>query len=79
MRDRIIHFVKQHFNLIITCHERNVAIPDNEDFVNSCETCQKNKYNENLAVIKFNLTPTTSKPDSTIFKWTRLKSPTKTI
>lgn len=33
-----------------------------EHYINNCEVCQKNKYDRNPPVIKFNLTPTTSKP-----------------
>lgn len=35
---------------------------DIENFINNCETCQKNKYDRSPPVIKFNLTPTCSKP-----------------
>lgn len=32
------------------------------NYVNNCEICQKNKCNRNPPIIKFNLTPTASKP-----------------
>ena len=35
---------------------------DIENYVNNCEICLKNKYDRNPPVIKFNLTPTSSKP-----------------
>lgn len=35
---------------------------DIENYVNNCETCQKNKYDRSPPIVKFNLTPTTSKP-----------------
>ena len=37
-------------------------IIDIENFVNNCEICLKNKYDRNPPIIKFNLTPTSSKP-----------------
>ena len=37
-------------------------IVDIENYVNNCDTCLKNKYDRNPPVIKFNLTPTSSKP-----------------
>lgn len=59
-----------------TCHrginEMKQALPckyywpkmasDIEKYVNNCEICQKNKYDRNPPVVKFNLTPTSSKP-----------------
>ena len=35
---------------------------DVQNYVNNCEICQKNKYDRAPPVIKFNLTPTASKP-----------------
>lgn len=35
---------------------------DVTDYINNCEVCQKNKYDRSPPVIKFNLTPTASRP-----------------
>ena len=35
---------------------------DIQNYVNNCEVCQKNKYDRDPPVVKFNLTPTASKP-----------------
>lgn len=35
---------------------------DIENYINNCEVCLKNKYDRNPPIIKFNLTPTSSKP-----------------
>lgn len=37
-------------------------IKDITDYVNTCEICQTSKYERNPPIIKFNLTPTSSKP-----------------
>jgi RNase H-like domain found in reverse transcriptase/Reverse transcriptase (RNA-dependent DNA polymerase)/Integrase zinc binding domain len=35
---------------------------DIENYINNCEICQKNRYDRSPPVVKFNLTPTASKP-----------------
>ncbi|ERL84301.1 hypothetical protein D910_07676 [Dendroctonus ponderosae] len=47
-------------------------IHDIEQFVNSCEICQKNKYDSNPPIIKFKLTPTTSRPFEQIHAFEQL-------
>jgi len=37
-------------------------IEDVENYVNNCENCQRNKYDRDPPVVKFNLTPTASRP-----------------
>lgn len=39
---------------------------DITNYVNNCETCLKNKYDRSPPIIKFNLTPTSSKPLDTV-------------